>query len=318
MTYLIIFMIISVIIMFVFIMKFAKQEKLPKQSIIAFTGTLGSGKTYMAVQHAVKAYNKQRLKHRIYVALRILPFRNKIKCINGWKYPATMFSNIPIRIGSNEISQPLKKEHLLEKGLLPERCVVMIDEIGAVASQWDYDNPYVLENLEKFIRFFRHWLNGKMFVTDQVASNIVKPIRARLGMIYNLHDFKRVWAITPFFKVTAIPLLVVEDSPNMVESSAEEKYKDIYFMGYLPYTKNEKNKRYETRCYKPIYTHKALRDIDHFEDDLYTRYLIDVSVSLDVSREYNKNKAKYKEYLYSDKNEQNSVDEFADIDLKNL
>lgn len=271
-----------------------RSTKVPsKQSIVAWTGTLGSGKTYLAVHHSKKAYRKQELKYNIYRCFKWLPKADNI--FKGWKYPPTIFSNIPIRISKNKLSTPLTKEMLLERGLLPEKCVVVIDEIGAIASQWDFDNPLVLEQLEKFIRFFRHWLDGRMFVTDQVATNIVKPIRSRLGMIYGLHDFHRYGFVLPFYKVITIPMLLVEDNNNIQTTTDLE---ENYFFGILPYSK--KNASYNSRCYKPIYRSCAVRSIDHFDDSLYTKYLIDISVSKAVSKDYANNKDKYKNYLYTD------------------
>ncbi|MEG2688466.1 MAG: zonular occludens toxin domain-containing protein, partial [Clostridia bacterium] len=259
-----VFVVISAIILVIIIvnilLQFFRAVRLPKQSIIAFTGTLGSGKTYLAVKHAIRAYNKQRFHHKIYKALAFLPFRNKL--LKDWKYEASFYSNIPVQIDKETISTPLKKEDLLERSRLPQKCVVLIDEIGQLASQWEFDNPLVMEQLGTFIRFFRHWLDGKMFVTDQVADNIVKQIRSRLGMIYNLHDFHRYGGIMPFFKVTAIPLILIEDATNAVESFNGEDYEDTFFFGFLSYSKSGKHKKYQTRCFKPIYTDVALRTIE--------------------------------------------------------
>lgn len=310
-------MLIIAIILIVIAIQYARAMRIPKQSIVAFVGTLGSGKTYIAVIKALSAYRLQNMKNKIYKIFASLPKAKKV--FKSWQYSATFYSNIPIKIGKNKDGSPklcevLTKEHLLERGLLPEKCVVLIDEIGALASQWDFDNPYVLENLEKTIRFFRHWTDGKMYVTDQVATNIVKPIRSRLGMIYNLHDFRRWLGFTPFFKVTVVPLLLVEDSAsNTIESNTE--LEEYYFFGSLPYLRSRN--RYQTRCYKPIYRTSALRKIKKFNDDLYTRYLIDISVSKAVSKDYQQNKEKYKEYIYEDISQPQKTD-IDDIDVSKI
>lgn len=276
------------------VMQDLRSTKVPsKQSVVAWVGTLGSGKTYLAVKYGKRAYRKQAFKYNVYKAFKWLPKADKI--FKDWKYPPTLYSNIPIRISKDKLSTPLTKEMLLERGLLPEKCVVVIDEIGAIASQWDFDNPLVLEQLEKFIRFFRHWLDGRMYVTDQVATNIVKPIRSRLGMIYGLHDFRRFGLVLPFYKVITIPMLLVEDNNNIQTTTDLE---ENYFFGVLPYSK--KNSSYNSRCYKPIYRSCAVRNIDHFDKSLYTKYLIDISVSKAVSKDYANNKDKYKQYLYTD------------------
>jgi hypothetical protein len=309
---LLIILIIVVVVMGYVFKLMAQSVKLPrKQSIYCFTGTLGSGKTFLATRKALQAYRSQRLKHDIYTAFKWLPKRDKI--FKSWKYPATFYSNIPVRLGRDKISIPLTKADLLERGRLPEKCVVFIDEIGAVASQWDYNNPFVCEQLEKFIRFFRHWLDGKMFCTDQVADNIVKPIRSRLGIVYNLHDFRRV-KILPLYRITAIPLLMVDSNASTASTTADKSFNDVYFCGFLPYRNPDKRKIYQSRCYKPIYKSSAVRDITAFDDSLYTNYLIDLSVSDSVSRDYQRNRDKYKDYLYtaSDRSSKlNECNEFA-------
>lgn len=290
-----IIIVVLIVIMIFLIMQSVKSIKIPaKQSIVAWVGTLGSGKTYLCVEHARKAYRKQEFKYNVYKCFKWLPKADVI--FKDWKYPPTLYSNIPIRIDKNTLSTPLTKEMLLNRGLLPEKCIVVIDEIGAIASQWDFDNPLVAEQLEKFIRFFRHWLDGKMYVTDQVATNICKPIRSRLGMIYGLHDFHRYGAIMPFYKVTAIPMLLVEDSTNNVVATTE--LDKNFFFGVLPYSK--KRGYYNSRCYKPIYRECAVREIDHFDKSLYTKYLIDISVSKAMQKDYQQNRNKYKQYLYED------------------
>ena len=90
-------------------------------------------------------------------------------------------------------------------------------------------------------------------------------------------------------------MLLVEDNNNIMTTTDLD---ENYFFGYLPYLK--KHGSYNSRCYKPIYRGCALRKIDHFDDSLYTKYLIDISVSKAIQKDYQNNKEKYKDYLYRD------------------
>ena len=287
-----ILLIIATIIVVFVLWKSFKAFKLPDNNIICFTGTLGSGKTYLAVSNALKAYKRQRLKHFIYKHFK--PF--KFMCPES-VYPAFIYSNIPIQINSSKkhpkYSIPFTKKHLLMQELLPERCVVLIDEIGQFCSQWEYDNPYVMQNTQTLIRFFRHFTNGKMFLTDQVSDNIVKPIRDRMGFIYQLNGFERVFKILPFYQTSVIPILSLDNGMTSIE---QENPNSFYFFGFLPY-KWMKIKHYESRCFKPLYTSNAVKDIDKF-DGLYTTYVIDISVSSDIKKEYKRNPDRFKSYLY--------------------
>lgn len=278
--------------------RFVKAYRLPNNNIICFTGTLGSGKTYLAVAQALRTYKRQRLKHFLYCKLRFL---RPLLCffMPECKFPASLYSNIPIQINLSKkhprYALPLTKEHLLMMTLLPERAVVLIDELGQICSQWEFDNPYVMQNVQTLVRFFRHFTNGKMFVTDQVSSNIVKPIRDRLGYVYQLNDFHRDMFLLPFFKVDCIPLQNLDDGGTNIEADLKD-ISSFYFYGFLPY-KWMKLKHYESRCFRKLYTENAVRTVDAFEE-LYTTYLIDMSVSDSVRKAYKRDLDKFRAYLY--------------------
>ena len=272
--------------------KLFKSFKLPNNSIICFTGTLGTGKTYLAVAKALSAYRSQRLKHWIYKH-----FKPIVWVLPESKYPATLYSNIPVQINLSrkkpKYSQPFTKDHLLMKENLPERCVVLVDEIGQFCSQWEFDNPYVMQNIQTLIRFFRHFTNGKMLLTDQVSDNIVKPIRDRIGFIYQLNDFGRVFGILPFYQVDVSPILSLDNGMTNIEQEDPAAH---FFFGFLPY-KWMRIKHYESRCFKKLYTQNAVRDIKKF-NELYTTYIIDMSVSQKVKKDYKQNIDVFKAYLY--------------------
>jgi len=288
-------LLIGFIVIIVCVLITAKNsERLGKNTISAFVGSLGSGKTYLAVSTAIKAYRKNLIKYRI---SRIL-FKGRI--LKKWNFKPSLYSNIPIALaytgrGKNKspiLSKPLTREHLLMLDRLPEKAITVIDEIGQFASQWEFDNPLIMEQVATFIRFYRHFTDGRLIVTDQVSDNIVKPIRSRLGIIYYLNDFRRWWFIMPFFKVSAIPLLSVEDTTTRVEDTLER-----YFFGFLPYSRKRKN--YETRCYKPLYAEPAIRNIHQFEQSLYCRYLIDMCCSNETKKAYSRNRSDFREWIYN-------------------
>ena len=305
-------MIVTILLLVLFgylLYRLFKAYRLPNNNIICFTGTLGSGKTYLAVAQSLRAFKRQRLKHFFY---RKLPFLHWLLCycMPECKYPATMYSNIPIQLNLSKkhpkYAQPLTKNHLLMLDLLPERCTVVIDELGQICSQWEFDNPYVMQNTQTLVRFFRHFTNGKMFVTDQVSSNIVKPIRDRLGYVYQLDDFHRDLLLLPFYKVNCIPLQNLDDGNTNIEADLSD-ITSFYFYGFLPY-KWMKLKHYESRCFKKLYTENAVRSIDAFGDDgLYTTYLIDMTVPDSIRKDYKKNIEQYRAYLYDRKNALSAV-----------
>lgn len=283
MLYLILFIILVVMI----VLKFVRAEKIPHNTIMLFTGSLGCGKTYLAVERARAAYRKQFNRHKWQ---KRLPFLKYI--FKGSEHPATLFSNIPVKLPYGGISTPFTKEHLMMRENLPEKCVVLLDEFGQMCSQWEFDNPYVMENVQSFVRFFRHFTDGRMYLTDQMSSSLVKPVRDRVGIIYYLHDFHR-WLGLPFYYVTTVPLLSVEDTNTEIDDSLER-----YFFGFLPYPWQRK-KKYQSRVYKRLYTKNAVREITAFDESLYTEYLIDVSVSDLIRKDYKKDREKWKDYLYN-------------------
>lgn len=285
-------LIVALVVVGFLVYKSWKSYKVPNNSIICFTGTLGSGKTYLAVAHAIRAYRSQRLKHFVYRIFKPIAW-----FIPEARFPASLYSNIPVQINLSrkkpKYAQPFTKEHLLMKETLPERCVVLVDELGQMCSQWEFDNPYVMQNVQTLVRFFRHFTNGKMFVTDQVSDNIVKPIRDRLGFIYQLNDFHRVFGVTPFYEVNVIPILSLDNGMTNVEQENPTEY---FFFGFLPY-RWMKFKHYESRCFRKLYTENAVKEIRWF-DSLYTTYLIDLSVSRKVKKQYKENIDDFKDYLY--------------------
>ena len=290
-----IYLIIAIVFLLIVLYQFFRQEKLPNNTILAFVGTMGSGKTYLAVREGLRAYRKQKLTH---VFCKIIPPLRLF--FPKWKRKPYLYSNIPIRVtlfGKKKYCRVLRKEHILRHKLLPEGSIVVIDEIGQFASQWDYDNPYVKEQLADLTRFFRHWVDGRMFVTDQSSDNIVKAIRCRLGLVYHLNDFRR-WLMLPFFKVDATPLLMVEDSQKEMEIEADHR---CYFFGILHYRWFQrlfKLDKYNSRCYSLIYAQGATKEPTAYDSTLKTRYLIDISVGKAVSKDYKDNRERYKAALY--------------------
>lgn len=206
---------IALIILFIYAtFKILFQKKVPNNTVIAFTGGLGSGKTYLGVKYALKHYRKMRFLY----FLRII------------KDEPMFFSNIPIRITRKKWAIKLEYDHLTLKSRLPEYSTVFIDELGQIASQYDFNNPYVMQYLQEFIRFFRHYVDGKLIVTDQTSSNIVVAIRRRINQIYNLYDFKR-WFFF-WYMVNVNEVMITEDITNIKDVSDDTP---PYFMGYLPF-----------------------------------------------------------------------------------
>jgi hypothetical protein len=282
-----IILIVLVISLFFVAVTFFLQKKIPNNTVIGFTGGLGSGKTYIGVRESIKHYKGVRM---LLFFNRLFPF---LKLVHVKQQPLFL-SNIPIYLGRKYIffgkeiwSKKLTYEHLTLVDTIPEYSTVFVDEFGAFASQYDFDNPFVMQYLQEFLRFFRHYTDGRLIFTDQSSSNIVVALRRRMNQIYNLSDFHRSWFF--FFKVNVTEIHMLEDTITTLDSEQLESLP--YFFGYLPFKYlrflNPFKKPYDSRCYSINY--KPLKNLDPDIWKTYkTNYFIDLPNNYEMRKQYKK------------------------------
>lgn len=288
---------IIVLIVVIILIRKLRTYSVPEQHIEMYAGTVGSGKSYLGVRKVLKYYGRQVKRHKRYTKKGWFLYRFFVP---SGKYEPHLFSNIPIKLGKKRgkviYSEVLRKEHLLMKERLPEGCIIFIDEIGAFASQWDFDNPQVQEQLQTFMRYFRHFLDGRMVVTDQSVSRVVKPIRELIGRVFWLHDFHRFGWILPIYDVAVIPMLMIEDGTQKEEDDTFAADDVRHFRGFLPYAWM-RLRRYDSRCYRVLYDEPAVRKLEIYSA-MTCNYLIDLQVSGSVKSSYKAHRDLYRAWIY--------------------
>lgn len=286
-------LVLIVVWFFMVLMNYLFAKRLPKDTLLAFTGGLGQGKTLIGTSIALKSLKRMRL-------LWCLGF------LNQEEFPL-LYSNIPIKIKNGllvrilykiktkeklqkfQFSTLLTYEHLTMVTRLKEYSIVFVDELGQFADQYSYDNPFVIQYLQRFVRFYRHFLDGRFIYTDQSSDNVTKPIRVRTNMIHNLHGFKRTLVF--FYKVEVQEFFMSEDVQSIQSSQLDEP---PYFFGHLPFkwfkfldiTRPFTYKRYDSRCFSPLYDEVdfVIKEILHKE--YKTDYLIDLPNNAEMKKTF--------------------------------
>ena len=199
-----------------------------------FTGAPGTGKTNEMINMALKLYSRSKLKVWIH---------NKISK-NKWEKPK-LYSNIPIRVSKKEWSTDLKIEHLLLTERQNNRSITVITEIGKVASQYDWQNLNVQDNLNDYISLYRHYtLGGYFLCDDQSSDNVAVNIRRRLGTVVNMLHFRKLWFI---YWVKMRNITISEDIKTIEDDSAETNMR--WRFGLFPLFK----KKYDTYAFSERY-----------------------------------------------------------------
>ena len=168
--------IIVIVVLFVLLFGYfklhGKNEKIKNETVIAYIGGLGSGKTLNGANRAIKLYKKN---------------------LKSWKQdkdgsPAPILvSNIPLQFkfkGKKYNSINLNSDILTLKQRLPLGSITFIDEIGTIASQFDWNKKDVKNELTEFVRLYRQYTKGGyLVITEQTLDSIVKPLRDRINAI---------------------------------------------------------------------------------------------------------------------------------------
>lgn len=215
-----------------------------RETIIAFTGGLGSGKTADAVHYGRRIYR-----------------RNVLFCRRHRLEKPAFYSNIPVRIGFKEKCRILNNDITLLRTSIPEYSVVLIDEIGSYCSQFDYKVKNA-DRFDEFVRFFRHYINGTLICTDQCSENIVLQVRRRINTVHNLQKFRK-WPFLPFCTVDMREITTSEEIKSIVNKTDEDDFSDgfrrTWFLGN-PF------KFYDSRCYSVRYAPLPRDNQGHFND----------------------------------------------------
>ena len=220
-------------------------------TVICFTGGLGSGKSLISTQMSVKLLKKNRLKVRIHNLLH--PKKKRPKPM--------LYSSIPLRISKKEWALQLRPEHLILKERVIERSVCFMDEIDAFASQFDYKLPNIIENFNEFCRFYRHYTKGGYIVSNtQCTENLVLQVRRRMNTVYNLMHFKKWFWV--FYTVKVRNISISEEIKTVETENVEDNMRTMF--GFLPifcrrYDTYCYSGRYETVPYVQEYTYKRLK-----------------------------------------------------------
>ena len=150
-------------------------------TVIAFTGGLGSGKSFMSVQMAVRLLKRKR---------REVFFHNLFHGKKDRREKPLLYSSIPVKVSRKEMAVQLTDKHLLLQRHIVRGSVVFLDEIGGYCSQFDY-RAVNADVFDEFVRFFRHYVQGYLICNDQCSENIVLQVRRRLNTVYNLMGFRK-------------------------------------------------------------------------------------------------------------------------------
>lgn len=277
------FWIVMIVLMILFFWIYKKFYYISVDNTLMLTGAPGTGKTNEAVKWALKLWRHQKRKVKWY------NFKGRFIKREPLEIPR-LYSNIPIRIGKysrrrykriiesliddqmgltetylrshisrNRFCFRLKPEHLMEQERLVLRSVILMTELGKIASQYHWNNENVQQHLDDFASMWRQYSKGGYFIADdQSSDNIVVQIRRRMGTVINMLHFRKFWK---FYWVKMRNITISEDIKTIEEESAEDNMR--WRLSMFPLF----HRNYDTYAFSERYN-----SVPQAQDELYCSY----------------------------------------------
>ena len=236
---------IIIIILIIFLAyKFLKPYFIKHDTTILFCGGLGSGKTLNSVKQAIILYRKNLMKWRVKKTWHNFKqlFKKKSKKTQFTQEKPLFYSTIPIKLGKSQSIQ-LLKQHLTLDLRINQNSIVLIDELPNIVNQFNWNLEDVQTNLNEFITYFRHYINGYLIVNGQAVSEIVKQVRVKLNSYYWCFNFQKFLFF--FYRVRILNSQISENLVSISTEFIENNTRWTY--GIIP------RKQYNTRAYKHRY-----------------------------------------------------------------
>ena len=274
---------------------------------MAYTGGLGTGKSFLSTETAEVLVRKARALTRFY---NILPWHKE-------KQPMPeLYSSIPVKykVGllRTRYSLKLNPEHLtLQTNIIPG-SVVFLDEIDVFCNQYGFTNSNIIDTstkkdiqnkrksieegkalpdtglVDEEIRLFRHLYTNmktkvepKLVVNSQATSNIITVIRRRMNTVFVLSTFRK-WGLPGlplFYTVKCRNITITDEITNTAEENTEDSMRTI--IGLIPIF----YRRYNSHCY-----HGRAESIPYAEEKRWQRLTTERLLKCPVSDLYNQSK----------------------------
>ena len=211
-------------------------------TVILYTGGLGSGKSLISSQMALRLLRKNRFK---------VKWHNFWHPKDKWEKPQ-LYSNIAFKISRSEWALQLTPSHMvLESAIIP-RSIIFVDEICLFLDQFSIKLP-ASETVEEFATLYRHYTQGGYLVMNTQNSNKVNfHFRYCVNSALNLSYFKK-WLPFPlpwlWFTVKVRNISLADDIKRIEEGNREDSMSTL--IGLRPLMKHYDTFTYSIR-YKDV------------------------------------------------------------------
>lgn len=228
---LIVIIFIIVVIVLVFVSK--KLKRLKIDNVFFISGGVKTGKSFLSVALAVKTYRKNLLKW--YLTNWLYKLFKKGTC------KPMLYSNIPLR---NIRFNPLTLDIIKRKVRIPNRSVVLIDEISLLADSMLYKDKKINDELMIFIKLFGHYThNGTLITNSQAIADCHFSIKRCLSHYLYINSRMKFPFITKF---NVRELIYSDDGSanvqNNFDSDIEKSMLNLYYL-------NKYYRYYDSCCY---------------------------------------------------------------------
>lgn len=231
-------LIIAIILFIVIVKPYIQQY----DTVLLYTGGLGSGKSLVSSKMALRLLRKNRFK---------VFWHNLFHPKDKWPQPK-LYSNIAFRVSRSEWAYKLSADHmLLQKSIIP-RSVIFVDEICLFLDQFSIKFP-ASDTVEEFATLYRHYTIGGYLVMNTQNSNKVNfHFRYCVNSALNLAYFKK-WLPFPFiFYSVKVRNISLADDIKKIETENREDNMSTLF-GLRPLLKHYDTYTYSER-YKTVPT----------------------------------------------------------------
>ena len=245
-----ILILVCVVLVLIYVRRKFKTLNLP--CVFFVSGAVKSGKTLLSVHLAIKEYKK---------ALRWFYIRRFLLSLFRWKkceddnYPPMLYSNIPLaKVKYN----PLTLDIIENKVRIPNKSVVLIDEVSLFADSQLWNDRDLNNLLMRFYKLYGHYSHGGKLIIDSqsIADNHFSLKRCMSNYLY-IQDRKKF----PIFSILYVREMIYSEDGSAINVVDKDLELDLRKVLILNTTYN----KYDCYCYS-IFTdelpYKVCYDVD--------------------------------------------------------